>query len=410
MTDDSLGWGGGLSDGLRSDGPRSGSPRSDGYEVDGDADGEEHFAGRASHKARSRMQRKAARAGRRNGSASGMGSGHSGEFGGSGKPGKSGRGSRVSHVAAPISDSLNDPLVSHPRVSSVVLCVVLGLASLALAAFVWWATARTVKGQEFDDLVITHFHGRARSGLNSAAMFSLRAEVWVAVAIAIVALVLLIVRKRWGTLLQSVVFVLLSFAAVRVLKAVLPRPRLIQSRTNSRNSAPSGHTTLILAAMMVLLFAVPLAWRAVVAIVGWILSSVVGVSLVEQMWHRPSDILVAVLIVTGLALLTLGTTWGSAMDPVGRRRSSPAIQIVSTLLMTLGACACLYSCYLIVQVAPGLDTFASWTHAPAIAAAQVMIVGAMAVSFGLVCAFRQLTASPLSAVGLVGAPPKPRRR
>lgn len=46
-----------------------------------------------------------------------------------------------------------DPLTRHPRVSSIVLCVVFGLLMLAASAGVWWLGVRTMDGQSYEDIV-----------------------------------------------------------------------------------------------------------------------------------------------------------------------------------------------------------------------------------------------------------------
>lgn len=50
-----------------------------------------------------------------------------------------------------------DPLTRHPRVSSIVLCVVFGLLMLAASAGVWWLGVRTMDGQSYEDIVWSKF-------------------------------------------------------------------------------------------------------------------------------------------------------------------------------------------------------------------------------------------------------------
>jgi membrane-associated phospholipid phosphatase len=316
-------------------------------------------------------------------------------------------GRHPSHKADPLQESLRDPLVSHPRVSSVVACAVLGIIFLALSALTWYLTARTVTGQEMDDIALQTFHRIAPSWVNTSAIVILRFSVWVSGILCVLAAVIAFIRRRWGVIVQGVVFGLLCFVAVKLLKPLLPRPTLIHSTLNSRNSAPSGHTTAMMASCVILLMAVPAVWRAFVAVVGLILSSCVGLSVVEQMWHRPSDVLTAILLTAGLAALVLAFTRSSGMDPVGARKSLASIQIIGTVLITVGVCACGYALYLGQQVSSAIGTYAAWTLRPMTMSWVIGICGTLGVCFGVLCALRQVTASPLSAIGLVGAPPKP---
>ena len=53
---------------------------------------------------------------------------------------------------------------------------------------------------------------------------------------------------------------------------------------------------------------------------------------------------------------------------------------------------------------------AEWARSGAVAASIILICGATTLVFGLVLAMRQLTAAPLTKLGLVGAPPAPPKR
>ena len=67
-----------------------------------------------------------------------------------------------------------------------------------------------------------------------------------------------------------------------------------------------------------LLCAVPRVLRALVAVIGWAYTVLVGLSVIAAQWHRPTDVIMALLIVGGLALLALATTFASGMDERAR--------------------------------------------------------------------------------------------
>ena len=84
--------------------------------------------------------------------------------------------------------------------------------------------------------------------------------------------------------------------------------------------------------------------------------------------------------------------------------------IVGSVLITGGLLLLAYSGYVIWQVVPGLNVSASWAVQGANVSAVVGIAGVAMLAFGLLLALRQITAAPLSRLGLIGAPPAPPKR
>ncbi|WP_445341995.1 phosphatase PAP2 family protein [Bifidobacterium sp. ESL0827] len=304
-----------------------------------------------------------------------------------------------------------DPLTSRPRISALVLCLVTGLACLCLAALVWWAAVWTVPGQTYDDMALANFRGFLDQAPLIKAYLGLftipYATVVICVVLGLVALVVVLVRRRWWLLGQVAVYALVVYGAARILKRFLPRPVLIHVQASAANSAPSGHTILALAVVLSLLCVVPRVWRAFVALVGFAFDLSVGCSLVQGGWHRPSDVVMGILIPTGLCLIALAATRGTGMDAPGTRMSSASIQIVSTLMSVAGFLGILYACYVIWQVSPGLEIGARWTAYGVHCSAVIMMASALSLTLGLVLTMRQITASPLTRMGLVGRPPAP---
>ena len=304
-----------------------------------------------------------------------------------------------------------DPLTSRPRISALVLCLVTGLACLGLAALVWWAAVWTVPGQTYDDMALTNFRGFLDQAPLVKAYLGLFTIPFVTVAICVVlglvALVVVLVRRRWWLLGQVAVYALVVYGAARILKRYLPRPVLIHVQASVANSAPSGHTILALAVVLALLCVVPRVWRAFVALVGFAFDLSVGCSLVQGGWHRPSDVVMGILIPTGLCLIALAATRGTGMDVPGTRMSSASIQIVSTMMLVAGFLGIIYACYVIWQVSPGLEIGARWTAYGVHCSAVILMASVLSLTLGLVLAMRQITASPLTRMGLVGRPPAP---
>ena len=139
-----------------------------------------------------------------------------------------------------------DPLTRRPRVSSIVLSVAFGLLLLAAAAGVWWLGVRTMEGQSYEDMVWSKFDAALPGWLEPVVHVFTISTVVVATSVimSIIALVVLIVRKRWLLIAQLAVFGGICFAAAELLKPLLPRPYLINLESNPNNSAPSGHVIL----------------------------------------------------------------------------------------------------------------------------------------------------------------------
>ena len=305
-----------------------------------------------------------------------------------------------------------DPLTRHPRVSSIMLSVVFGLLLLAAAVGVWWLGVRTMEGQSYEDMVWSKFDAALPGWLEPVVhVFTISTVVIATSAImSIIALAVLIVRKRWLLIAQLAVFGGICFAAAELLKPLLPRPYLINLESNPNNSAPSGHVILAAAAGMILLCAVPRVCRALVAVIGWLYAVLVGLSVIAGQWHRPTDVIMALLIVGGVAMITLAATFANGMDEPGSRASSPSVQIVGSVLLTFGVLGTLYGAYIIWQIQPGLAMSAEWTNSGAHLSTVILTASVASLVFGLVLTMRQLTASPLTKLGLVGAPPAPPKR
>ena len=304
-----------------------------------------------------------------------------------------------------------DPLTVRPRISSRVLCVVFALMMAAMAAGVWWLGVCTEDGQAYDDMVWSHLAERLPDWLDPVVgVFTVSLVVQIISAVlAVGAVIVAIVRKRWWLLGQSAVFAVLCFAS-SLLKEQLPRPFIIHVEAPEANSAPSGHTILAAAAGIALLCVVPRAWRALTGVIGAVFALLVGASVVVGKWHRPTDVVMALCIAGAMAMLTLAFTRTSGMDEPGKRASSPTVQIVGTVMITGGVLLLAYTAYVIWQIVPGLELSAEWCIEGACVSAMTGVSGMALLVFGVTLAMRQITASPLTRLGLVGAPPAPPRR
>ncbi|MBW6435574.1 phosphatase PAP2 family protein [Actinoplanes hulinensis] len=122
-----------------------------------------------------------------------------------------------------------------------------------------------------------------------------------------------VLRRRLDLVLASAFLVITANLATQQFKAHLDRPLL--DGFPAPNSFPSGHATAAASAAFVLVLVFPRALRGTVGLLGAGYVAVVSVATVWAEWHRPSDVLAALLIV-----LACGSV---AVFGVRLRRSGP---------------------------------------------------------------------------------------
>lgn len=309
----------------------------------------------------------------------------------------------------PESDDVSDPLFNRPRLSTRIWCFALAALFFAAACALWWVAVRTVSGQSYEEMVIQNFNDY---GLLSEFAFLLRPlrnslfVIIISAMIAVCALSIAVVRKRWWLIGQCVAFATVALSS-DILKRALPRPMLVHIASLGLNSAPSGHILLISCACAMLVCCVSRAWRAWTALLAVLATMLVADSLIAGQWHRPADIIISMLIVGAVMLVTLGCTRASGMDRIGDRRSSISVQIIGSSMISLGLMALLYGTYLVWQILPGIELSANWTRLVACVSTHWLITGTALLVFGVLMVLRQSSAAPLSRLGLVGAPPTP---
>lgn len=315
----------------------------------------------------------------------------------------------------------HDPLARRPKIVSIVTCAVFGVLFLAAAAGCWWFLVRTLTGQQLDNMAFDGFADNLPAILRLPArvlsMSVLTSPIAISVSIiidiilGIVAITIVCVRKRWLLLVQLAIFATVTIAAAELLKHFLPRTMMDQSTLDTAtNTSPSGHVAIAAVSACVLLCAVPHAWRAVCAIFASLYTAEVAFGVIAGGFHRPGDTIAAMLLVFGMACIMLATTRSSAMDAAGTRLSSASIQIVASLMITIGVCALLYASYVVWQLAPGIMVHAMWAVWAAHIATNFIALALPTLGFGIILALRHATASPLSRLGMLGAPPAPPSR
>ncbi|WP_141553860.1 phosphatase PAP2 family protein [Gleimia coleocanis] len=161
----------------------------------------------------------------------------------------------------------------------------------------------TATGQALDQLVLDmamlSFPGARFFAWPVARSISL----WGIAAVTLVAALWAVAKRRWELGLRIAIFVLGANLTTQVLKNwLLGRPYLGVG-FELPNSLPSGHTTVAMCAVLAIVVVAPQRVRVPVAIAGALLAASVAVSVVLLGWHRPSDVVSAILVVLLWALV-----------------------------------------------------------------------------------------------------------
>ena len=197
------------------------------------------------------------------------------------------------------------------RVAALLLGL-LAAGGLALTSYFFVLTAR---GQQLDELA---FEGAVHG---KGALWRLAEPVLDVVSISFVVLgivavmTIALLRKQWGVAAQAAVLIVGANVTTQVIKRyLLERPDLGISATHMDNSLPSGHTTVAASVSMALVLVVPRRLRPVVAVLGAAYTGATGISTLVGQWHRPSDVIAAVLVVLMWTALVCAITPPSGVD------------------------------------------------------------------------------------------------
>ena len=132
----------------------------------------------------------------------------------------------------------------------------------------------------------------------------------------LVAIILLLgLRRSHRRAVWAVVAVVGANLSTQALKYwILWRPDYdITARMDNANTLPSGHTTMATSAAVALILLSGRRWRALSAWTGALFAIAMGYSTLACQWHRPSDVIAALLVpVAWGALAVAGGAWDSA--------------------------------------------------------------------------------------------------
>ncbi|WP_194240011.1 phosphatase PAP2 family protein [Amycolatopsis sp. YIM 10] len=172
-------------------------------------------------------------------------------------------------------------------------------------AYTYWFFVLTPSGQRIENTTL--LAGRPSTTDSIAGLLRDVDFVPLLGVTAVVLPLLALARRRYALAGGALVTLLGSLAAAQFLKlSVLPRPELGESDgAPGHNSFPSGHVTAAIAVLLSTMLVLPRRFRLWAAVPGALGVAWVAASTVVLGWHRLSDTLGAVFLVSALCCLAI---------------------------------------------------------------------------------------------------------
>lgn len=196
----------------------------------------------------------------------------------------------------------------------------LALLAAAVSALAVALLARTAvgtaSGQRLDQLILSGADGHQGVLARYAQLAVESVSTPVIAGILVLAVVLALVRRRARILLLLGLLVLGANLTTQIVKHVLVSREVLGPGIEiTPNSFPSGHTTLAATAMVALVLAGGRA-RVVLAPLGAVWTTAAGIGTLVVGWHRPSDVIGAIVVAAAWTFLVL------ALDGFATRRAA----------------------------------------------------------------------------------------
>jgi len=171
------------------------------------------------------------------------------------------------------------------------------IASAALFVAVYLVFVRSYIGQVIDERAFAGADAWKGDAIEFAHGFLDALPVASVVIGAVVALVIVLVRRNWLVFAVAVGAAVGANVSTQVLKyTVLSRPEKGVD-VGLANSLPSGHTAVAASAALVVFLLASPRFRPLAAVVGSLFVIAAGASTLVEQWHRPSDVVAGMLVV-----------------------------------------------------------------------------------------------------------------
>lgn len=216
------------------------------------------------------------------------------------------------------------------RSSNIVWSVItLAISTVALVALVAY-TQSTPTGQRRDQAAMEAVDADTETVREMLSWLGYISIGTTAVAL-VVCITLALIRRRYAAAAGAATLV----AGANVTTQVLKRSVIERGDFGylSVPSLPSGHTTVVISLVLAALLIAPHGTRFAITLVGSIIATLAGASTVVAGWHRPSDVLAALLV---------SLAWGAVVVlalSIRRAGTAAAGASAHTLLLLVGAAA-----------------------------------------------------------------------
>ncbi len=251
-----------------------------------------------------------------------------------------------------------------PSEGSRVRGTALGVAVVAMAVLLGlaWFVLATPRGQRLDDRAMNTVVAGRDTQLQVLSVLGY-VSIGAIVLVALVCVGLALARGRVPLAVGALTVIAGANVSTQALKHVVLERSDVLGGVVAPNSFPSGHTTVVAAGVGALLLVSPRWMRPLVVPLGAFAVSLTGASTVVAGWHRPSDVVGALLVVV---------VWTAAVSALlgGRHRSVPA----TWPLAVVGSLAAIAALVAIgVRPSYGWDGFTD----------AALVLGALGVATGL---------------------------
>ncbi|GEK22457.1 phosphatase PAP2 family protein [Cellulomonas xylanilytica] len=265
-----------------------------------------------------------------------------------------------------MSDAPTLPVIVRPAPDAgdrrgVVVAVAIGVAAASFAGvfLLWRVFVDTLAGQQVENAA---FQG-AQYGQTQLWRVAERVldvvSVGFIVAVLIAAMLIAVLRRRWSLAAQVAVLMIGANLTTQVLKKwVLDRPDL-GVEADYGNTLPSGHTTAAASVSAALLLVVPPRARPWAAVLGAGYTTATGVSTLIGQWHRPSDVVAAVLVVLAWTAIACALV---ALTPARPSTATGALRLATDPPPTPATMRGVVATLLIVGVGAGASAVVALSH------------------------------------------------
>ena len=197
-----------------------------------------------------------------------------------------------------------------------------------------WVAVFTVTGQAIDTLSMEAAMRWAEplGAVGSTVTHIISVPAMVAVGVLIVLIAWL--RRRPTLAGRALGMIVAANTTTQVAKLLIDRPDFHVSAA-ILNSLPSGHTTVAMSLALALVMIAPEWFRGPAAWIGYIWTSLVGISVMVFGWHRPADVLVAMAI-CGFWALILCPLETRVRHGVPVQKAMAVIAMASAFITVLG--------------------------------------------------------------------------